>query len=173
MLDSNPFERTTALDTQPTTDEQAELTRISQALDPDFKILGELGRGGMGVVYLAVDVNLEREVAIKVLPSHLAREPGVRDRFLREARTAARLTHPNIVPVYRADEMGGVVFFVMRHVDGESLADRLAKTHTLSPLEVTRLMKPVALALDYAHDRPRGRRASGRARVRCRRTLRW
>jgi len=153
MLDSNPFERTTALDTQPTTDEQAELTRISQALDPDFKILGELGRGGMGVVYLAVDVNLEREVAIKVLPSHLAREPGVRDRFLREARTAARLTHPNIVPVYRADEMGGVVFFVMRHVDGESLADRLAKTHTLSPLEVTRLMKPVALALDYAHGR--------------------
>jgi serine/threonine-protein kinase len=100
-----------------------------------------------------VDVNLKLEVAIKVLAPHLAREPGVRDRFLREARTAARLTHPNIVPVYRADEMGGVVFFVMRHVDGESLADRLATTHTLSPLEVTRLMKPVALALDYAHGR--------------------
>lgn len=107
----------------------------------------------MGVVYLAVDVNLEREVAIKVLPSYLAREPGVRERFLREARTAGRLTHPNIVPVYRADEMGGVVFFVMRHVDGESLADRLATSRTLSPLEVTRVMKPVALALDYAHSR--------------------
>jgi eukaryotic-like serine/threonine-protein kinase len=107
----------------------------------------------MGVVYLAVDVNLEREVAIKVLPPHLAREPGVRDRFLREARTAARLTHPNIVPVYRADEMGGVVFFVMRHVDGESLADRLATSRTLSPLDVARVMKPVALALDYAHGR--------------------
>ncbi|MFL5502130.1 MAG: serine/threonine-protein kinase [Gemmatimonadaceae bacterium] len=143
-----------SLDTsERTTDEQAELTRISRALDPDFKILGELGRGGMGVVYLAVDVNLEREVAIKVLPPYLARETGVRERFLREARTAARLTHPNIVPVYRADEIGGVVFFVMRHVDGESLADRLAKTRTLSPLEVARVMKPVALALDYAHSR--------------------
>jgi len=138
---------------EPTTDEQAELTRISHALAPDFKILGELGRGGMGVVYLAVDVNLDREVAIKVLPPYLARESGVRDRFLREARTAAKLSHPNIVPVYRADEMGGVVFFVMRHVDGESLADRLAATRTLSPLDVTRVMRPVALALDYAHSR--------------------
>jgi len=141
------------LDSEATTDEQSELTRIARALAPDFKVLGELGRGGMGVVYLAVDVNLDREVAIKVLPPYLASEPGVRDRFLREARTAAKLTHPNIVPVYRADEMGGVVFFVMRHVDGESLADRLATSSTLSPLEVTRLLKPVALALDYAHGR--------------------
>ena len=134
-------------------DEQAELTRIAAALAPDFKILGELGRGGMGVVYLGVDVNLDREVAIKVLPSYLAREPQVRERFLREARTAAKLTHPNIVPVYRADEIGGVVFFVMRHIDGESLADRLATMGTLQPSEVTRLLKPVALALDYAHSR--------------------
>ena len=134
-------------------DEQAELTRIAGALAPDFKILGELGRGGMGVVYLGVDVNLDREVAIKVLPSQLAREPEVRERFLREARTAAKLTHPNIVPVYRADEMGGVVFFVMRHIDGESLADRMARMGTLQPYEVTRLLKPVALALDYAHSR--------------------
>ena len=134
-------------------DDQAELTRLSAALAPDFRILGELGRGGMGVVYLGVDVNLDREVAIKVLPSSLAREPEVRERFLREARTAAKLTHPNIVPVYRADEIGGVVFFVMRHIDGESLADRLTTAGTLSPYEVTRLLKPVALALDYAHSR--------------------
>ena len=134
-------------------DEQAELTRITAALTPNFRILGELGRGGMGVVYLGVDVNLDREVAIKVLPSYLAREPEVRERFLREARTAAKLTHPNIVPVYRADEMGGVVFFVMRHIDGESLADKLSATGTLTPFEVTRLLKPVALALDYAHGR--------------------
>ena len=154
MLHSTPVFRDAELDlSERTTDEQAELTRIAGALAPDFKILGELGRGGMGVVYLAVDVNLEREVAIKVLPRYLASEPGVRDRFLREARTAAKLSHPNIVPVYRADEMGGVVFFVMRHVEGESLADRLAATGTLSPLEVTGLLKPVALALDYAHGR--------------------
>ena len=136
-----------------TPDEQLELTRIKGALAPDFNVLGELGRGGMGVVYLAVDVNLDREVAIKVLPPYLAREPGVRDRFLREARTAAKLTHPHIVAVYRADELGGVVFFVMRHVDGESLADRLARTATLSPLEVARIMEEVAQSLDYAHGR--------------------
>src|SRR2546423_4596412 len=154
MLHSTPVFRDAELDlSEPTTDEQAELTRISDALAADFKILGELGRGGMGVVYLAVDVNLDREVAIKVLPPYLAREPGVRDRFLREARTAAKLTHPNIVTVYRADEMGGVVFFVMRHVDGESLADRLAVSGTLSPLEAVRMLRPVALALDYAHGR--------------------
>lgn len=79
------------MDSEATTDEQSELTRIARALAPDFKVLGELGRGGMGVVYLAVDVNLDREVAIKVLPPYLASEPGVRDRFLREARTAAKL----------------------------------------------------------------------------------
>ena len=136
-----------------TPDEQSELTRIGGALAPDFKVLGELGRGGMGVVYLAVDVNLDREVAIKVLPSHLAREPGVRERFLREARTAAKLTHPHIVAVYRADEMGGVPFFVMRHIDGESLADRLSRSGTLAPVEVARIMEQVADSLDYAHGR--------------------
>src|SRR5437667_9254453 len=127
-----------------TTDQESELTRNTRALAPDFKVLGELGRGGMGVVYLAVDVNLDREVAIKVLPPHLAQAPGVRERFLREARTAAKLSHPNIVPVYRADEMGGVVFFVMRHVDGESLADRLASSGPLTPLDATRLLQQVA-----------------------------
>ena len=136
-----------------TTDQESELTRNTRALAPDFKVLGELGRGGMGVVYLAVDVNLDREVAIKVLPPHLAQAPGVRERFLREARTAAKLSHPNIVPVYRADEMGGVVFFVMRHVDGESLADRLASSGPLTPLDATRLLQQVASALEYAHSR--------------------
>ena len=117
----------------PTTEHESELTLHARALAPDFKVLGELGRGGMGVVYLALDVNLEREVAIKVLPARLAELSGVRDRFLCESRTAAKLSHPNIVPVYRADEMGGVVFFVMRHVDGESLAERLASHGALTP----------------------------------------
>jgi eukaryotic-like serine/threonine-protein kinase len=131
----------------------SELTLYSAALAPDFKVLGELGRGGMGIVYLAVDVNLDREVAIKVLPVHLAEMPGVRDRFLREARTAAKLSHPNIVPVYRADEKDGVPFFVMRHVDGESLADRLASGGPPPPSDAARLLEEVALALDYAHAR--------------------
>src|SRR3984893_958955 len=107
----------------------------------------------MGIVYLAIDVNLDREVAIKVLPAYLTEPPGVRDRFLREARTAAKLSHPNIVPVYRADEKDGVVFFVMRHVDAESLAERLASHGAMAPLEAARMLQQVALALDHAHAR--------------------
>jgi eukaryotic-like serine/threonine-protein kinase len=138
---------------QPNSEQTSELTLNARALAPDFKVLGELGRGGMGIVYLAVDVNLDREVAIKVLPAYLTEPSGVRDRFLREARTAAKLSHPNIVPVYRADEKDGVVFFVMRHVDGESLAERLASHGAMVPLEAARLLQQVALALDYAHAR--------------------
>ncbi|HEX9085185.1 MAG TPA: serine/threonine-protein kinase [Gemmatimonadaceae bacterium] len=138
---------------QPNSEQTSELTLNARALAPDFKVLGELGRGGMGIVYLAIDVNLDREVAIKVLPAHLTEPSGVRDRFLREARTSAKLSHPNIVPVYRADEKDGVVFFVMRHVDGESLAERLASSGPLSPLDAARVLGQVALALDYAHAR--------------------
>ena len=131
----------------------SELTLNARALAPDFKVLGELGRGGMGIVYLAIDVNLDREVAIKVLPAHLTQQSGVRDRFLREARTAAKLSHPNIVPVYRADEKDGVAFFVMRHVDGESLAQRLTSDGPLAPLDAAHMLRQVALALGYAHAR--------------------
>ncbi len=137
----------------PDSAQTSELTLNARALAPDFKVLGELGRGGMGIVYLAIDVNLDREVAIKVLPAHLTEPSGVRDRFLREARTAAKLSHPNIVPVYRADEKDGVVFFVMRHVDGESLAERLASHGAMVPLDAARMLQQVALALDYAHAR--------------------
>src|SRR5690349_12918204 len=104
-----------------------ELKDRSSALAPDFVLECEIGRGGMGVVYRGLDVKLDRRVAIKVLPEALADVAGVRERFLREARTAAKLSHPNIVPIYRADDLRGVVFIVMAHVDGESLADRLAK----------------------------------------------
>jgi serine/threonine protein kinase len=138
---------------QPNSEQTSDLTLNARALAPDFKVLGELGRGGMGIVYLAIDVNLDREVAIKVLPAYLTEPSGVRDRFLREARTSAKLSHPNIVPVYRADEKDGVVFFVMRHVDGESLAERLASHGPMPPLEAARMMQQVALALHYAHAR--------------------
>jgi hypothetical protein len=80
----------------------------------------------MGVVYRGIDVKLERPVAIKVLPEALADVADVRERFLREARTAAKLSHQNIVPIYRADDMHGVVFIVMAFVDGESLGEALA-----------------------------------------------
>jgi serine/threonine-protein kinase len=125
----------------------------ARALTPDFELQREIGRGGMGVVYLAADVKLDRPVAIKVLPEHLAGVPEIRARFLQEARTAAKLSHPNIVPIYRADELRGVVFFVMALVDGESLAERLARAGPLAPAGAARLLRDVALALDYAHHR--------------------
>jgi serine/threonine-protein kinase len=97
---------------------------LAHALSGEFRLLREIGRGGMGVVYLADDTQLQRRVAIKTLPPHLALDPAVRERFLREARTAAALSHPNIVPIYSAAERGGVVYFTMGYVHGESLAER-------------------------------------------------
>ena len=107
----------------------------------------------MGIVYVANDPRLERLVAIKTLPPHLANDAVVRDRFLREARTAAALSHPNIVPVYRADEIGGVVFFVMGYVDGESLAHRIQQSGPMSPRELLPILRDVSDALGYAHTR--------------------
>ncbi|HZS58082.1 MAG TPA: serine/threonine-protein kinase, partial [Gemmatimonadaceae bacterium] len=105
----------------------------------------------MGVVYRATDIKLDRPVAIKVLPPYLERDPSIRERFLREARTAGSLFHPNIVPVYRADELGGHVFFAMAFVDGESLGTRLVDGRTIPHPALVPLLIDVARALDYAH----------------------
>lgn len=105
----------------------------------------------MGIVYLAHDLKLERRVAIKTLPPHLMGDPHIRERFLREARTAGGLSHQNIVPIHRADELGGQVFFVMGFVDGESMAQRIKERGTLDPREVVRELRDVANALGYAH----------------------
>ncbi|MFN8580001.1 MAG: serine/threonine-protein kinase [Gemmatimonadaceae bacterium] len=129
--------------------EQADLAAI---LAGQYEIRREVGRGGMGIVYLAHDLKLDRDVAIKTLPPHLADSPEVRERFLREARTAAALTHPNVVPIHRADEIDGRVFFVMGYVDGESLAQRLRRTGPMSPRSAAEMMLDVATALGYAHD---------------------
>ncbi len=113
----------------------------------------ELGRGGMGVVFLARELSLDRMVALKVLPPGLADAPEIRERFLREARTAAQLSHPNIVPIFRADWMDGLAYFAMGLVDGETLADRLVARGTLPPAETVRILREVAWALAYAHAR--------------------
>jgi eukaryotic-like serine/threonine-protein kinase len=130
-----------------------EILPLADALAGQYDIERELGRGGMGVVYLAHDVKLDREVAIKVLPPLLAATTEVRERFLREARTAARLSHPNIVAIHRADEIDSRVFFVMGYIAGESLADRLRRTGPLDPRDAVPIIRDVALALAYAHDR--------------------
>lgn len=113
----------------------------------------ELGRGGMGVVFLARELSLDRMVAIKVLPPSLADDPPTRERFLREARTAAQLSHPNIVPIFRADAMDGLAYFAMGYVDGENLAERLTSRGPLPPAEAVRILREAAWALAYAHAR--------------------
>jgi serine/threonine-protein kinase len=129
-----------------------EFFELQTALAGEYSLERELGRGGMGIVYLARDVQLDRFVAIKVLPSHLARSES-RARFIREARTAAGLSHPNLVPIHRVGEAGGFVFFVMTYVEGETLGERLRRTGPLPPAEATRVLREVAWALAYAHGR--------------------
>ncbi|MGQ0715285.1 MAG: serine/threonine-protein kinase [Gemmatimonadaceae bacterium] len=128
-----------------------ELVDLEAALRTQYAVERELGRGGMGVVFLARDLRLDRLVAIKALPLHLADDERVRERFLREARTAARLSHPNIVPIHRADEIEGRVFFVMGFVDGESLAQRVANRGPLPPSETVAILCDVGAALAEAH----------------------
>jgi serine/threonine-protein kinase len=105
----------------------------------------------MAVVYLARDVRLDRPVAIKLLPPDLAAHDKLRDRFMREARTAARLSHPHIVPIHAVDEVRGFVFYVMSYVDGETLAERVANRGPLPPRETSRVLQEVAGALATAH----------------------
>ena len=90
---------------------------FQEAVAGRFSLDREIGRGGMGVVYLAREVRLDRLVAIKLLPPTFADSPALRERFLREARTAARLSHPNIVPIHAVDEAGPFVFYVMTYVE--------------------------------------------------------
>ena len=135
------------------TNTSAEFLDLQAALAGEYSLQRELGRGGMGVVYLARDVQLDRDVAIKVLPTHLAQAPEARNRFLREARMAAGLSHPNIVPIHRVAEMGGFVFFVMSYVEGETLGERLRTRGPLPPADATRVLREVAWALAYAHGR--------------------
>ena len=127
------------------------LRRALQAkLGHQYRVLRLLGRGGMGAVYLARDLSLEREVAIKVV-KQASDEKSMHERFRREARTAARLSHPNIVPLYAFGEVEGMPYFVMGYVRGESLADRLHREGTIPEEEAQRMLAEVADALDHAH----------------------
>jgi eukaryotic-like serine/threonine-protein kinase len=125
---------------------------IPAAVRTAFDIVRPLGQGGMGSVWLARDRILDRLVAIKVLLTSAASD-DTRDRFLREARTAAKLSHPHIVPVHRADESDGQVWFSMGFVDGESLGDRIRERGALPVADVVRVLRETAWALAYAHAR--------------------
>jgi eukaryotic-like serine/threonine-protein kinase len=131
----------------------SEFLELQAALAGEYSLARELGRGGMGVVYLARDVQLDRDVAIKVLPADLAHTPAMREQFLREARTAAGLSHPHIVPIHRVGEAGGFVFFVMSYIEGETLGEWLRTRGPLTAAQATRVLREVAWALAYAHGR--------------------
>src|SRR2546429_1363034 len=130
-----------------------EFLALQELLAGRYSIERELGRGGMGIVLLARDVALDRPVAIKLLPPYLASRPDERERFLQEARTAAGLAHPNIVPIHLVESRGDLVFFVMGFVDGETLRDRVERAGPLSPRLAMKLLQEVAWALGAAHQR--------------------
>ncbi|HEY8312430.1 MAG TPA: serine/threonine-protein kinase, partial [Gemmatimonadaceae bacterium] len=118
-----------------------------------YLIERELGHGGMGTVYLAQDLSLQRSVAIKVLPPELAVREELRERFLRETRLAAGFSHPNIVPVHAVEEHPELLCFVMGYVEGETLGQRIRRAGPLTTTEAIRLLQEVAWALSYAHGR--------------------
>jgi serine/threonine-protein kinase len=129
------------------------MTDTERALDGRYRIERELGRGGMGAVYLARDLKLDRLIALKVLPPEYATNASLRERFLRETRTAASFSHPNIVPVHSVEDHDGVLAFAMGFVEGESLAERVKRQGALDARTVAKLLTDVAYALAYAHGR--------------------
>ena len=129
------------------------LPDIRQQFGDRYAIERELGRGGMGAVYLARDLRLDRPVALKVLPAELAGDSSLRERFLRETRTAASFSHPNIVPVHAVEEREGVLAFAMGYVEGESVAERVRRAGPLDVRSIVRLLQDIGYALAYAHGR--------------------
>src|SRR5438094_1916289 len=128
-------------------------THVAQVLSANYELESEVGRGGMGIVYCARDKRLKREIAIKVLPPELSFRADIRQRFLREAETAAQLNHPNIVPIYTVEERDNLVYFVMAYIKGDNLGVRLQQHGPMPPVEVRRILREVADALAYAHNR--------------------
>jgi len=134
-------------------DPTAELQeRLTRTLAGRYEITRLLGRGGMAVVFLAQDLGLERQVAIKVLPPEMSHDTKLIPRFLQEAKTAAKLDHPNIIPIYRVESEAGLVYFVMKYVAGRSLEQLLEDGPP--PIDLARrVLREAALALGHAHKR--------------------
>jgi len=126
--------------------------RLARTLAGRYEITRLLGRGGMAVVFLAEDLALERQVAIKVLPPEMSHDTKLIPRFHQEAKTAAKLDHPNIIPIYRVESEAGLVYFVMKYVTGRSL-EQLLEDGPL-PIDLARrVLREAALALGHAHQR--------------------
>src|SRR3954464_2146563 len=119
----------------------------------DHEIRGVAGRGGMGIVYRALDLRLKREVALKVLASDRSKDPEFRMRFQRECEVAASIHHPNLIPIYTAGEQDGMLFVTMRYVAGADLARLLAARGQLDAHHAASVVAQIGDALDAAHER--------------------
>jgi len=122
---------------------------------PGYEIIGVLGEGGMGTVYLAMQLSLKRKVAIKILPPSLTGDESYLSRFRHEAKSAAKIRHPNIVQIYDAGDHNNVYFFVMEYVAGETAGERVARKGKLDEESALLIAESVAVALEYAWDRAR------------------
>jgi serine/threonine-protein kinase len=130
----------------------AHLTAVRRAVASEYDVERELGRGGMAIVYKAREVELDRPVALKVLPPELAPVGTISERFKREARLAASLDHPNVIPVYRVGQVGGVMYMAMKFIDGRPL-DAVIDANGALPLPVVLLvLRSAAHALAFAHE---------------------
>jgi len=138
-----------AAETLPT--DFSEIDVVRRDLSAEYEILEELGRGGMAIVFRAREKQLDREVAVKVLPFSLAFDREFVERFQREARTAAKLEHPNIIPIYRVGRTGRTSYFTMKLLRGKPLATVLDERGALAPVEIRDIMADVCRALSYAH----------------------
>ncbi|MFC1606981.1 SUMF1/EgtB/PvdO family nonheme iron enzyme [Candidatus Latescibacterota bacterium] len=131
--------------------ETKEETLLKESIKGKYELMGKLGAGGMATVYLAREIALDRKVAIKVLPQAYVRDDDFVERFKREATVAANLEHPNIVRIYQISEDENLVFFVMSHITGGSLSDKIQEQGTLPIDDIVRYGVEVSEALSYAH----------------------
>ena len=128
----------------------SDIDLTGQVLGP-FEILAELGRGGMAVVYKARQTDLQRTVALKILPPELSRDKSYVQRFQHEARSAAALEHPHIVPIYAIGEAQGFNYIAMKYISGTTLKEIVQERGALDVPQTVAMIEQVADALDYAH----------------------
>jgi serine/threonine protein kinase len=129
------------------------MVRLQRLVEGQYKVERLVGKGGMGAVFLAHDLTLEREVAIKVLPPDISMDEHIVKRFQQEAKTAAKLDHTNIIPIYRVESEGGLNYFVMKYIAGTSLEDVLDQKQQLGIDYIQRVLWEAACALGHAHQR--------------------